>query len=457
MRPIATRPFPLPFPPDDPCPIPAYFDSFARPAPATERLDGERRADVVVVGGGYTGLSTAVHLAERGIRPLVLEARDIGWGESSRSFGQVVPYLKHPPDHLARQLGAEAAERLVDATGRGPDLVFSLIDRHRIDCSAVQKGLIFGAHSPAGLRTLETRTAFWQKRGAPVELLDARETEALTGTHYYPASSLDRRGGTINPLGYVRGLARAAIESGAMVCAHTPVTALTRAAGGWRVEALGGSVLAAAVVLATNAYTENAVWPGLFETLIPMRAYQLVSAPLDEPARGCVLPGGQPLTDTRRLFSGVRRHADGRIHVSADGPVFDMSGEPNASKVNRRLGTIFPDLGPLRWEHRWAGWVGMTYDLNPHLHELAPGLWAALGYSGRGIALATMMGRDLAARIAGASDTPLAFSTVPLQSSRIAGIARPLVSFLLTWYRVRDALDDLRHARAAPSLPRLSP
>jgi glycine/D-amino acid oxidase-like deaminating enzyme len=136
-----------------------------------------------------------------------------------------------------------------------------------------------------------------------------------------------------------------------------------------------------------------------------MRAYQLVSKPLGEHARTSILPEGQPLTDTRRLFSGVRRHADGRIHVSADGPVFDMNGEPNVKKVNRRMATIFPHLGPLEWEHQWAGWVGMTYDLNPHLHELAPGLWAALGYSGRGIAMATMMGRDLATRIAGASDT----------------------------------------------------
>jgi glycine/D-amino acid oxidase-like deaminating enzyme len=162
-----------PLPSDDTCPIPAYFDSFAPPAPATEKLDGDRQADAVIVGGGYTGLSTAVHLAERGIRALALEARDIGWGESSRSFGQIVPYLKHPPSHLARQLGPEVADRLVEATGRGPDLVFSLIEKYRIECSAVRKGLIFGAHSQLGMRTLETRTAFWQKRGAPVEMLDA--------------------------------------------------------------------------------------------------------------------------------------------------------------------------------------------------------------------------------------------------------------------------------------------
>jgi glycine/D-amino acid oxidase-like deaminating enzyme len=447
MRRRTKRLFSLPFPPDDDSPVPRYFDSFAPAAPATEKLDGDRHADVLIVGGGYTGLSTAVHLAERGVRSLVLEARDIGWGESSRSFGQVVPYLKHSPDHLARQLGAHVADRLVEATGRGPDLVFSLIERYRIDCSAVRKGLIFGAHSSAGMSTIEMRTRFWQKRGAPVEMLDAGATVALTGSRYYQASSLDRRGGTINPLAYVRGLARSAIDTGATVCSDTPVTGLARAAGGWRAEALGGVVFARAVVLATNAYMTNDFWPGLYESLIPMRAYQLVSKPLTEHARAGILPGGQPLTDTRRLFSGVRRHADGRIHVSADGPVFDMNGEPDVRKVNRRLAALFPHLGPLEWEHRWTGWVGMTYDLNPHLHELAPGLWAALGYSGRGIAMATMMGRDIAARVVGDSSTSLAFPLVPLESSRIRGIAKPLVGCLLNYYRARDALDDMGHAR----------
>jgi glycine/D-amino acid oxidase-like deaminating enzyme len=362
----------------------------------------------------------------------------------------VVPYLKHPPEHLARHLGADVADRLVEGTGRGPELVFSLIDKHGIACSAVRKGLIFGAHSAAGARTLESRSAFWQKRGEPVELLDARATEALTGTRYYAVSSLDRRGGTINPLAYVRGLGRAAQDAGATVHAHTPVTALARAGAGWRVEALGGSIVASSVVLATNAYTTSPLWPGLYETLIPMRAYQLVSRPLEPGVRERILPGGQPLTDTRRLFSGVRRHADGRIHVSADGPVFDADADANVGKVNRRLQTLFPELRTLEWEHRWTGWVGMTYDLNPHLHELGPGLWAALGYSGRGIALATMMGRDLAARIAGAADASLAFSVVPLRASPIKGIAKPLVGCLLYYYRVRDALDDLAHRRRMP-------
>jgi glycine/D-amino acid oxidase-like deaminating enzyme len=439
------HPLALPSPLDGPSPIPAYLDSVARAAPSTEKLDGDRTAEVVIAGGGYTGLSTAIHLGERGIRPVVLEAWDVGWGESSRAFGQVVPYLKHPPAHLARQLGADVADRLVEATGKGPDLVFSLIDRHGIECSAVRKGLIFAAHSSAGLASLEHRTAFWQKRGARVEMFGARETEALIGSRYYEACSLDHRGGTLNPLAYARGLARAAIKAGATIYAQTPMTGLSRVAGSWQVETPAGTIRADSVVLATNAYATAHVWPGLHESLIPMRSYQMVSASLPEDARERILPQGQPLTDTRRLFSGVRRHADGRLHVSADGPVFDVAGAPNAGKVDRRLAKVFPQLGRLRWEHTWSGWVGMTYDLNPHLHQLAPDLWAGLGYSGRGIALATMMGRDIAARIAGARDVPFAFDIVPLKSRRARWATKPLVGCLLNYYRLLDALDDLRH------------
>src|SRR5262249_56170809 len=121
-----------------PPPAPAYCAASAPAGRGPEKPEGARQPDVVIAGAGYTGLSPALHLTERGIHALVLEARDIGWGESSRSFGQVVPYLKHPPEHLARQLGPDVAERLVDATGRGPDPVVSLSDTHGVDRSALR-------------------------------------------------------------------------------------------------------------------------------------------------------------------------------------------------------------------------------------------------------------------------------------------------------------------------------
>jgi len=440
-------------PTEDTCPISGLYAATAPPAPPTQSLEDTRRVAVAIVGAGFTGLSTALHLAERGIAPLVIEAKEIGWGASSRNFGQVVPYFKHDQDHVLRHFGSELGERLIAAASNAPDLVFSLIERHKISCNPVRKGLIFAAHSPAARAALEQRTKFWQRRGAPVEMLDGRNAEALIGSPFYPACSLDRRGGTINPLAYVRGLASAAIKAGGTIVTQTRVLGLDRAGKQWRLRTPRGEVVADAVVLATNAYTEDRLWPGLRESVIPMRAYQLASRPLSENLRRSVLPQGQPLTDTRPLFSGVRLHDDGRLQASADGPAFDHEGAAAAAKLSRRLQLIFPQLGSLEWEFRWAGWVAMTYDRYPHLHALAPGLWAGLGYSGRGIGLATLMGRDIAARIAGAADEDLAFPMTPLIPRRITRIAKPLVSSLMAYYRLRDALDRVRRSGRAVSAP----
>ena len=436
-------------PTDDPCPIPDFYASFAPPAPATQPLNGTHRPHVAIVGAGFTGLSAALHLAERGIAPLVLEAKEIGWGASSRNFGQVVPYFKHDREHVLRHFGSETGERLIAAAGKAPDLVFGLIERHGIACTPVRNGLIFAAHSPAGRESLARRTTFWQERGAPVEMYDGLDAAAFIGSEFYAACSIDRRGGTINPLAYVRGLAAAAIKAGAAIASRTPVTALERVASQWHLATPRGEVIADTVVLATNAYTEHKLWPGLRQSIIPMRSYQLASRPLGENVRRSILPRYQPLTDTRPLFSGVRLHPNGRLQASADGPAFYGSGAAFVAKLNRRLAAIFPQIEALEWEYRWNGWIAMTLDRYPHLHALAPGLWAGLGYSGRGIGLATLMGREIAGRITGVPEHNLALPVTPLKPRWITRAARPLVNSLLSYYRLQDAVAGIRRRPAS--------
>jgi len=437
-------------PSEDPNPIPDFYASFAPPAPRIEPIDGSRRTHVAIVGAGFTGLSTALHLAERAITPLVLEAKEIGWGASSRNFGQVVPYFKHDQGHVLQHFGPETGERLIAAAGNAPDLVFDLIERHGIACTPVRNGLIFAAHSPAAREGLAQRTAFWQSRGAPVEMHDGPDAHAIIGSGFYAACSIDHRGGTINPLAYVRGLAAAALKAGAAISTCTPVTSLTRVGSEWRLATPRGEVIADTVVLATNAYTEDKLWPGLRQSIIPMRSYQLVSRPLGENVRRSILPRYQPLTDTRPLYSGVRLHPDGRLQASADGPAFYGSGAAFVAKLDRRISRLFPQIDAREWEYRWNGWVAMTLDRYPHLHALAPGLWAGLGYSGRGIGLATLMGREIAGRIAGVAERDLVVPVTPLRPSWVTRAARPLVNSLLAYYRLQDAVAAVRD-RAAPS------
>ncbi len=406
-----------------------------------------------MIGSGFTGLAAALHLAEQGVQVIVLEAREIGQGASSRNFGQVVPYLK--PSHSAIQttFPPEVAERMITRAGNGPEAVFSLIARYGMDCQPRRNGLLFAAHSAAGQATLESRTRFWQDRGADIRFYGAAETEALAGTRHYRACSIDYRGGTINPVGYVRGLAQAATGRGVQIFTQTPAQGLEPAGRQWRVRTPSGTVTADQVIIAANAYTSSRLWPGLRESIIPVRGYALVSAPLGDNLSASVLPGGQPLTDTRRTHSGIRLNQDGCIHSSTLGPPFDIEGAPDVGKLDRRLATVFPQLGHLEWTHRWTGWIALSRDEFPHLHELAPGVWTGLGYSGRGIAAATLMGQDLAAHII---RTPAEQTTFPVTRLRpwwMVRFARSVVTTGIAYHRLRDTLDERRNLREVGASP----
>jgi glycine/D-amino acid oxidase-like deaminating enzyme len=422
---------------------PAVYALAAPPALPTATLTDRPHVRVAVIGAGFTGLSAALHLAEAGIEVAVLEAKEVGWGASGRAFGQVVPYLKIGHRNILRHYGPERGARVIDAIAAGPDLVFELIARHGIDCWAVRTGLIFAAHAPAGRRDLEQRTAYWQERGAAVEMLEGADCAAAVGSSLYAAASLDRRGGNLNPFAYARGLARAAVAAGATIYTRTPVRGIARELGRWSVDAGAAGLTADTVLLATNAYTGD-LWPELRESIIPLRGHGFVSAPLSDNVRHSILPGRQSLTDTRRLFSGVRMLPDGRLHGSAYGPIGGTEPAADFRRVDGRIRRLYPQLGAVQWQEAWTGWVAMTTDHVPRVHELAPGVWAGLGYNGRGIAAATLMGRELAARARGAGDDTLTFPLVPVRPLAWYRAAPFLVGALARWYRVLDVVEELR-------------
>jgi glycine/D-amino acid oxidase-like deaminating enzyme len=422
---------------DDPTPLPEPYTAGAALRLAAAPLRDRVTAEVAIIGAGYTGLSTALHLQAAGVSSVVLEAREVGWGGSGRAFGQVVPYAKHDHVHLLAHFGRDVGERMIAMLAGGPDLVFGLIERHGIVCDAVRQGLIFAAHTPAAAGVLEERARFWEKRRAAVSFLDAKGMTELTGSTYYPAGLLDRRGGCLDPLAYARGLGHAAVGAGIRLFEQSRVTRISPNQGRWAVHTGEGVVDAEIVVIATDAYTDE-VWPGLQRSLIPLRGYHLATAPLSENVRKTIMPGGQSLTDTRRLYSGIRLRSDGRLHVSTDGPAFSADAHAAADKAARRVQHLFPQLGAPVWQTEVAGWVGMTTDQYPHLHSLAPGVWAAIGLSGRGIAFGTLLGRELSKRILGVAESECAMPVTPLRATVVRPFARPLVGGLMNWYRIRD-------------------
>jgi glycine/D-amino acid oxidase-like deaminating enzyme len=269
----------------------SLWGATAIPAPAFASLEAAVRAPVAVVGAGYTGLSAALHLAEAGQDVVVIEARSPGWGASGRNGGQVIAGVKHDPEKLVALFGGSVGRRMVETVGAAPDAVFGLIARHGIACDPVRTGWIQPAVSEATLLVSQERVRQWRDAGADVALLDAAETARLTGSKAYLGGMLDRRGGTVQPLSYARGLATACVRAGARIFAGSAATGLSRAGSGWQLATSGGEVVAERVILATNAYADR-LHDGLRRSVVAVPSWQVATGPLPASLRETILPGG---------------------------------------------------------------------------------------------------------------------------------------------------------------------
>jgi len=428
-------------PMEDPGRQPAsYWVATAAPGPDIPSFNGDERADIVVIGAGYTGLSAALHLAMRGLSVLVLDANEPGWGASGRNNGQVVAALKHEPHEIEDRFGKERGGELIRVVGEGPDLVFGLIERYGMGCDARRSGIFTAAHSMASLADLKRRVEVWVGRGAPLQMLSHDEMQMRTGTAYYTGGCVDPRGGAINPLGYARGLAAAVLQEGGQIRQRAHVHSVVASRSGWEVKLARGSVLASKVIIGTNGYTDN-LWPGLKRTFLPARTPQIVSKPLRDNIRKTILPEGQIMSDTRYLTVGVRMHADGRLHLGGGGGTAGADSPSLYKQLPKEARSLFPQLGELEWEYRWSGFMAMTPDRYPRLFELGPGVAASLGYSGRGICTATIMGRELAKwarEEAGINELALpasSFRTLPYYALR-----GPIIDGTVVFQTLRDRL-----------------
>ena len=377
-------------------------------------------ADAVVIGAGYTGLSAALHLALAGVSVVVLESFDVGYGGSGRNVGLVNAGMWVSPDEVAATLGAQYGERLLRVLGEAPRLVFELVDRYGIQCEPVRTGTLHCAVGGGGLADLQRRAAQWQARDAPVQLLSAAETAAKLGTGVYTGSLWDRRAGTIQPLGYARGLARAALQAGARLYTNSPVRSAVHAKGDWTVRTDRGAAKAPWIVVATDAYGTGP-WPEINGEQVHLPYFNVSTEPLDGRALESILPGRQGAWDTQRVLSSFRLDRAGRLIFGSVGALSGSGKYVHTAWAGRAVRRIFPQIGAVKWERAWFGSIGMTADRLPRFHKLAPNVISFSGYNGRGIAPGTAFGRLLAQYITGKisdGDLPLPVSGVRAQPLR---------------------------------------
>ena len=415
----------------------SWYAASATPLPAQPVLQGRIDADVCILGAGYTGLSAALELAEAGYRVVVLEAERIGWGASGRNGGQVVPLFRYEPDEILTRFGADVGGGVLDLVQHSADEVFDLAREHRLDCDALRAGWIQAAHGSGGAAIVRKRQAQWASRGAPVRMLESGELAAITGSSYYREGWVLEHAGTVNPLAYARGLASAAVRAGATIYIQSPATAIERRGDRWALRCPQGEVLARTVVLATNGYTTQ-LWPGLARSIVPLYSMQVASEPLAPALQAAVLPHRHAVADTRRLVWYFRRDRDARFVLGARGPFRARPTAADGAVLVDAARRLYPALRDVAFPFVWAGRVAVTADHIPHLHRLAPGVLAALGYNGRGVAMASAMGRVIAAACNDELQVRPRFPVTDLRTIPFHAFHRLGVRVVVAYFRLVD-------------------
>ena len=423
---------------------PSLWAETAPPREPAPPLAGSIEADTVVVGAGFTGLSAALHLAREGRSVVVLEGQAVGWGASGRNNGQVIPTLTAAePDAWVARFGA-AGERMVRLIGGSADLLFEIVRREGIEAEAEQAGWFQPAHSPGRVRLSERRVEAWRRFGSPARLLDAQEAADLLGSRFWHGGMLNPTGGHVNPLALARGMAAAAERHGARVHEGTPVTAYAREGGRWRVDAPNGRVTARALILATNAYTGELaprLAPRLARSVVPVLSWQMATEPLGDNLRRVILPGRQAVSDTRGDLRFFRYDARHRLITGGAVTPGPRTAERVRAKAARGLAEAFPELGVPRITHLWSGYVGMNRDRFPRIHRLGPDGWTWIGCNGRGVALGTALGREIARALCGEPEETLALPATDPAPFPAHRLVRRVAPAYLAWLKRADRVE----------------
>ena len=410
--------------------------------PELPELAGAQEADVVVIGGGFTGLSTALHLRDAGLDVAVVEAMEPGWGASGRNNGQVIPTLSRPdPEDIIAKHGA-AGERFVALLRDSASILFDLTRRYNIPAEQEQTGWVQPVHSPGRIKIAERRVRQWSKFGAPVELLSRDQVRDMLGSDAWFGGFWNRSGGHINPLALSRGLAGVVVEKGARIFARSPATSIARRDGKWLVKTALGQISGKALVVATNAYSDEfskSLIPDLAREVVPVLSWQMATQPLSDNVRKTIIPGRQAMSDTHGELYFARYDARNRLVTGGAviGP--GNKAERIKARVTERLQRLWPQIGDVSFDYVWNGYVGMTTDFLPRMHRLGPDAYGWTGCNGRAVALSIALGGELAKAVHGAAERDLALPFTEPTPIPAHGLLRRLAPLMLLVYRRRDA------------------
>jgi len=370
-----------------------------------EPLQDSIVSDLAIIGGGYTGCSAALSAAESGLSVTLIDKK-IGFGGSGRNVGLVNSGLWLPPKKVENMLGKVAGIKLNQSLSSAPDLVFNLIDKYNIDCNANRSGTLHCAHSRKGFKDIQNRYQQLTERGAELDLLGPEEAWKRIGSSKFHGALLNKKAGTINPLSYCQGLARAAKSRGAMIFESSLATQIDYKNKLWSIHTEDGSVQSKMLLIATNAYQQK-INGAAASKYTPVYYFQAATKPLSKDSLEGILPNNEGCWDTATVMSSFRLDSDNRFIIGGIGNL-----GPNISKIHsawakRKTQSIFPSLENTSLDYFWGGQIAMTDDHIPKILRIGQNAYSIFGYSGRGIGPGTFFGKSIVETFLTGSEEPL--------------------------------------------------
>jgi len=422
--------------------IDSYYAASAHPAPNRPALTGDVEADVCVVGGGIAGCATALFLAERGYRVVLLEGNRIAFGASGRSGGQAIVGYACSQDTLVAQVGPADARKLFDLTVDALDLVKALVERHRIDCD-LHWGHLHTAIKPrqeADLRAYQEELT-GEYGYAGTRWLDRAELGEVLDTDRYIGGLRDDRSGHLHPLNYTLGLAAAAEAAGVRIYEQAMVVGIEHGASAKLRTAGGQSVRAQHVALCCNAFIDERISKKLRDRIMPVGTYIIATERLGQARVESLLRENVAVSDVNFVLDYFRRSDDHRLLFGGRVSYSGRDARNTASATRTRMLNVFPSLADAKIDFAWGGHVDITMSRAPDFGRIAPNVYYLQGFSGHGIALTGIAGQLVAETIAGQAERFDLFTK--LRHRNFPGgpaLRTPALMLAMLWFRLKDLL-----------------
>lgn len=418
----------------------SYYAASATPAPERPSLKGDTAVDILIVGAGYSGLSTGLHLAEKGYKVAIIEAARVGWGASGRNGGQIVNGLNASLQTIRKRYGADTADFVAGLVQEGGEIIRERVARYGIQCD-LKDGNVFAAFTGAHMRELEARLKLWASYGIKNQvMLDKAELRRHVNSDVYAGGMIDRTGGHLHPLNLALGEAAAFESLGGMIFEHTPAVHVDTDAAKPVVRTTGGSITCNTLVLCGNAYLGHVV-PALTSRVMPVSTQVMATEPLGAERAHDLIPTDVCVEDVRYILDYYRLSADKRL-LFGGGTVYGGTDPHDIrAKLQPNMEKVFPQLKGVKIDYAWSGNFALSFSRVPQMGRLGNNTYFAHGYSGHGVTGSHTFGRILAEAIHGDRSRFDVFERVPWLPFPGGRMFRVPYSVAGSWwYALRDRL-----------------